>query len=459
MIERFSKLIALFTIAAFISCDGSDKVTKTFFGGKIINPKTDRVVLYSHETALDTFYLDQNDTFIGELNSINEGLYYFKHGNQHQYVYLEPKDSLLIRLNYWDFDESLVFSGQGADRNNMLIDCFLEGEKFDKLFYRYYDLPPTEFKSKVDSIEKVKFMRYDNYISKHTEESEDFKEILKIALTFPLYSKVENYTMAHNAMKSHDDHDEVNRDFYSHRDKITLDKDSIMYFYAYRNFIISHMYNKVSTAGHEVYSDAFTVGLLKTIASELSNDRTRNAILRQTMIAHFYRKSSCDINNDAFETYLGLSTNEDDKKLVSNLLNDTKKIHKGEKIHSFHVTDYNETDRTIKSIIKGKKTVIYFWNPEYVSKDFLASRINLLSNKFPDIKFVGVKIDGDSSDRIEKLDIKAQYYIDTKNDANSFLSSKMPRTILINEKGIVDNGYASLSSPNIYKQLKKLSKK
>jgi hypothetical protein len=459
MIERLSKLIALFTITAFIGCDSNTDNNTTYFGGKIINPKSDHVVLFNSQVPLDTFYLDQNDTFLGEIPSLNQGLYYFRHGNQHQYIYLEPKDSLLIRLNYWDFDESLVFSGKGAERNNMLIDCFLEAEKYDKTFYRYYHLPPADFKNKVDSIEALRLDRYDQFTSKNPKESDEYKSILKIALTFPLYSKLENYPMAHNAKKSHVNHDEVNRDFYSHRDKITLDKDSIMYFYAYRNFIISNMYNKVSTAGHEVYSDAFTVGLLKTIASELSNDNTRNAILRQTMIGHFYRKSSCDVNNDAFDTYLSLSTNDKDKKLVTNLLSDTKKMHKGAKIEDFHITDYNKTDRSIASVIKGKSTVLYFWNPDFVSKDYLGSRIQLLSNKYPNIKFVGVKIDGDHTDRIRKLDIKTQYYINSKSDANLFLSSKMPRTILVNKKGIVSNGYASLSSPNIYKQIEVLDKK
>ncbi|MFY0631148.1 MAG: hypothetical protein JXR05_12260 [Flavobacteriaceae bacterium] len=462
MTKQLRKLLFILgVITVFYSCETTPGNNNTYFGGKIINPKTDHVILFDDETVIDTFYLDQNDKFIGEIPELKESLYYFRHGDEHQYIYLEPKDSLLIRLNTWDFDESLVFSGKGAERNNLLIDCFLEAEKQDRLFYKYYNLKPSDFRNKVDSIEQIKLTRYDEFDSKNPKESDRYKDILKIALTYPLYTKVENYSMAHTSKKNHEKHVEVNRDFYKHRDHIVLDKDSIMYFYAYRTFVISHLYNKVNTAGHDISSNAFTVGLLKTIANEMKSELSRNSMLRQTVIAHFFRKSSCDVNREAFTTYLNLTTSKEDKHLVKRLLNDSEKIHKGTKLEDFVVTDYNKTGRSIKSIVKGKKAVIFFWNPEYVVKDDIASTVTYLSKKYPKVKFVGVKIDGDNhpNSRIKKLDIKSQYYLNPDSKANDFLTSKMPRTILINKKGVVVNGYASLSSRKVYNQIKQLAKK
>ena len=394
MIERISKLIALLFVSVLASCAGTSEKNITYFGGKIINPKAKFVVLYDNEVVLDTLFLDDNNTFLGGIEFLDEGLYYFKHGNEHQYIYLEPRDSVLIRLNTWDFDESLVFSGKGAERNNLLIDCFREAENDDQLFYSYYDKMPSEFRAKVDSIEKRRLETFEDYAVKHPEESEDYKNILKIALTYPLYAKVESYPIAHTAMAKDHEHVALNRDFYKHRDIINLDNDSIMYFYAYRDLVLSHLYNKVSTAGHSYESDEFTVSLLRTIANELKNEKTRNAILRQTVIGHFYRKSSCNVNNDAFDTFFSLTTDEKDKKQVKMLLSDSKKIHKGKKIHNFHITDYNKTDRSIKALIKGKNSVVYFWNPSYVSKDYIAARINFLTREYQDINFIGAKIDG-----------------------------------------------------------------
>ena len=75
------------------------------------------------------------------------------------------------------------------------------------------------------------------------------------------------------------------------------------------------------------------------------------------------------------------------------------------------------------------------------------------------LKFIGIKIVGDHKDRIYKLDIKSQYYLELDSKANSFLTSKMPRTILVDKKGYVINDYASLSSRKIFKQIERLAKK
>ena len=136
MIKYLFNFILLFSIILFTSCNSTPKNTDTYFGGKIINPKSNFVVLFSMDKVIDTMYLEKDNRFIGKLNVINEGLYYFVHGDENQYIYLEPQDSLMLRLNTWDFDESIVFAGKGAERNNILIDCFLEEEKDNKMFYQ-----------------------------------------------------------------------------------------------------------------------------------------------------------------------------------------------------------------------------------------------------------------------------------------------------------------------------------
>ena len=452
-------LIILVSITVLLGCNNSQVCNSTYFGGKIINPKSNCIILFENEIPLDTFYLDKNNTFLGEIPSLHEGLFNFKHGNEQQYIYLQPKDSLLIRLNTWDFDETLVFSGKGAERNNLLIDSFLESERERRIFFQYYDLSPTEFSAKVSQVEKVKLDRYNDYINNHPEESDKFNDILKTALTFPLYSKVENYPLAHSAKINHDEHSVINKDFYKHREYISLDNDSLMFFYAYRDYVLSNLYNKVNSLGYDLNSDEFTVNLLKEISIELNDENSRNSMLRKIFIRHFYWKSSRKINENIVNTYFDLTTNLEDKKLMLNLTTDVKKIEEGELLNDFKIIDYNKSHKSIRRLIKNKKSVLYFWNPEFIGKDFIASKIQYLSEKYPDLEFIGVRIYDDNKERIFKLDIKSQYYLESNSKANSFLTSQLPRTILINKKGIVVNSYASLSSRKIFNQIEELARK
>ena len=146
--NRFLKYcFALVSVIIIGSCTSSNKEQFTYFGGKIIHPKSDFVLLYKNDKLIDSLFLDQDDKFIGSYKNFEEGFYYFIHGNENQYIYFEPKDSISIRLNTWDFDESLVFSGIGADKNTILIDYFLENDKlrYNHTIYSYYRLKPAKF--------------------------------------------------------------------------------------------------------------------------------------------------------------------------------------------------------------------------------------------------------------------------------------------------------------------------
>ena len=181
-------------------------------------------------------------------------------------------------------------------------------------------------------------------------------------------------------------------------------------------------------------------------------------MLRKIFIRHFYWNSLNTINKNTVDTFLKCNTDSIDKKLIINLTLDVDKIKEGSFLEDFNITDYNKTQRSVNKLIKNENSVLYFWNPKYIGKDLIAKRIQYFSEKHPNLKFIGVKINGDYKDRIYKLDIKSQYYLEKTSKAHTFLTSQIPRTILINKKGVVVNSYASLSSRKIFKQIEDLAK-
>jgi hypothetical protein len=457
------KYIAILTILiSLISCKSEVKEIHTYFGGKIIHPKSDHVILYSMDQAIDTFFLDEQNKFFGELKIASEGLFYFTHGLENQYVYLRPSDSLLLRLNTWDFDESLVFAGKGADRNNVLLDCFLEEEKEANDTYELNKLVPTKFKEKFDSLIKDKFFLFDEYVKNHPDESEGYRKVLKVALTYPLYARFEKYPMIHAKLNDSEQLPEINKSFYNYRKFAKIDDDSLIYYPPYSKYVRNHLYNETYSLGHtpmkKNYTPKFTSDLLTIINKKITQESTKNAFLKQTIISHFFNKSSCSFNEEPFEKFLKFSSNEEDKTQVKNLINDTKSIELNNELVEFNINDYLDSPRSIHSLIDGKNAFLFFWSPEYVSETYLVSRINFLVNTYQNITFIPIKIDGIKTERIEKLDIKSQYYLADDSKANTFLTSKMPRSILINKKGKVINGYASISSPNLDEYLENLNK-
>ncbi|WP_299060060.1 hypothetical protein [uncultured Polaribacter sp.] len=452
-------LLLLVTIQ---SCSNSGNNTNTYFGGKIINPKTKFVVLYANDKLIDTLVLDKKNKFLGTFDNLNEGLYHFEHGNETQYIYLEPKDSLMLRLNTWDFDESLVFAGKGAERNNILIDIFLEDENERKLFYKLNRLSPNKYKEKVDSVINTRLETYKEYIEKHPNETESYFKILKTALTYTIYSRAERYPTNHVYSLRKKEFPKLEPSFYDYRQNIEFNNNDLMYYSPYARYITNYLYNKTYALGHkpkqENFTTQFTVDLLHTIDKEINATDSKNALLKRTVLDHFYRKSSCNINNESFELFFKLSTNKDDINLVKSVLEDNKVIHKGDAIKGFNIVDFTNQSIDIVDFTIHKNSVLLFWNKEYMSKSFISSRIPYLQKKFPNLNFAVIEVDGNSNNRIKNIDIKNQYYINSEDLKENFLTSKMNRTILVNKNGIVVNGYAAISSYNINNQLKELSK-
>jgi len=127
------------------------------------------------------------------------------------------------------------------------------------------------------------------------------------------------------------------------------------------------------------------------------------------------------------------------------------------RLPNFQLTNYTNSNRNISDVIKNKNTFLLFWSPEYVSEDYIASRINYLSDKYQNIQFIEIKMDGNFSQRIRKIDIKNQYYLKDDSKAHEFLTSKMPRSILVNQHGKVVNAYAAISSTNLNSYLTELN--
>ena len=96
--------------------------------------------LLKDEKVIKNISINSEGTFSSSLEVLNDGLYNFIHLPEFQYLIINKGDSLVLRLNSLDFDESLVFSGAGASKNNYLIDVFLDHEKEENYIKSNYKL-------------------------------------------------------------------------------------------------------------------------------------------------------------------------------------------------------------------------------------------------------------------------------------------------------------------------------
>ena len=447
-----------------VGCEKSNKNAATYFGGQIINPKTNYVLFLKGEKVIDTLMLDKSNRFLKKIPSLDGGLYTFKHGNEFQYIYLEPSDSVLVRLNTWDFDKSLVFSGKGSTKNEFLINLFLENGKEEMMMYHYFDLDEQDFQAKIDSLSKERFAVYNDFFANEPAMSKGFEEFTNTAIQFPLYRLKEVYPYYHKGILGLKKFPEVSDTFYDFRKSISLNEENLVAFYPYQNYVVSYLYN-ISNQLKEDDStkNDITVNTLNAVNEHIKDEKFKNILLKRILVSDFLKnESACHFNENALSIFLTTCTNKEYVEQITNLVNDCNNVPQNEPLHDFNIVSYNNIPLTINEVIKNRNAVIYFWSTDYMPSDYLVSRVKFLEKRYPDLLFIGINMQASPQDfkkesNLKLLDINNQYMLSEDSYAHNYLSSKYPRTMIIDDAGIVKNGFTNLDSKKLDSELYKLN--
>ena len=455
--------IILILLSLGISCSSTDKNNgTTYFGGQIVNPKERYVLLLKDDNVIDSITIGKNNIFQDQYKSLKEGLYTFRHGGEFQYVYIEPSDSILIRLNTWDFDESLVYSGKGSSKNEFLINLFLENEKEEKFIYNNFHLNENDFQHKIDSLLTVKTEMYNYFKSNEKDIPEGFTKLIDAAIYFPLYRLKEIYPYYYRKEHKLDHFPEVSDEFYKFREHINLNEESLLSFYPYQNYLVSYLYHiSYSEKEKDNPQNNLTINVLNSVVNNIQSEEIKNTLLNRIVINDFFKgESTCKIKDEVLDIFLKNCTNQKYIDKVKNLVNDSKCITNKQPLKDFTVVSLSNHQTTnISDVIKNKNAVIYFWSSEFMSPDYLMNRIKFLEKNHPNILFIGInmkKTNEDNEAFINQIAVSKQFILSDDSYAQNYISSNYPRVIIVNKKGIVENGFTYLDSRNLSKEIEKL---
>jgi len=455
-------LISLLIISGCVS----DKIAvdTTYFGGKIINPKSKQIYFLKNDKLVDSVELDTKNKFLFKFDSLKVGLYTFKHGTQIQFVFLEPSDSLLLRLNYWDFDESLVFSGKGAEKNNLLLNIFLQNEKEDKLIFKHYSLDYASFDSKIDSLLQVKKLLYKQHKNEVVETNPLFEEYVNTAIHYPLYKKKEAYPFHNKRILKQDTYPKINPTFYKYRKNVDFKNKELQNFYAYSGYMrdylkhISYEKEIINKGSHR------KVNFIETTANHIQLQKLKNRFLNEGMWNLLLDdRISKSEKNRAKELFFANCTDVEIKKNIDNLIK-ASDISKNEtQLPSIQAFNLKDDLVNINSISKGRNSVIYFWPKGLRQIENLSKRITYLEKQHPEIKFIG--IDAQNIDynwkayvKSNNFDVNNQFRLDINAELNKWILIDYSRAILVDKNGIIKNGFTHFFNRQLERQLQQLKK-
>jgi hypothetical protein len=398
-------LIITLLCIALIGCNSNQTdCGVAYLGGEIINPNSDYLVLYDNIAPIDTIYLDENNRFSRKIENLNSGLYSFVHGGEYQVIILEPSDSILLRLNTLDFDESLVFTGKGSKKNNYMINLFVTLEKEERTMYELSKLEPKEFQAKLDTLKTNKKKELNHFIEKHPN-SRLFHKISNASIDFNYYARKELYPFRHYGNFSAIDYSALPEDFYAFRDHINYNDEDLKDFFPYYNFLFRHINNMAlykffetsKTSHFDRNSVDYNLNKLQLIDSLVSNNTIKNNLLKYTTRNFLSYCNSVEESEAMCNSYFGKSTDEEHSEYIKKLSSTLKKLHPGNTFPAIEITNYKNEMFNINTII-DQPTVVYFWS-KALKTHFKNSheRVKYLKEEYPDINFISININSSHS--------------------------------------------------------------
>ena len=457
---RISKLIlSTFILTFLISCNQENFKEDFYLGGEIINPSSRFVNFYYNNVKIDSIELNSENKFFKKIENINPGIYRIEHLPENQNIIIEKGDSLWIRVNVEDFQESLTFSGRGSSKNNFLVDINNMDTYENEYLSQYYVEESNIFRKKIDSLmnEKLKIWELFN---KSVNQKKLSSNITKSSIKYNYYNKLERYAILRGTNWS----ESKKESYYDYRDDINLNDTDLSLFDPYVTFLMNYFNEKTLDSG-EVYSyeknnTDFNIKKLLIIDSQIDDPYLKNNLARATAIEEILNFKNNKFHDEFIDYYSYVNSSDKYLTEIIQLYEDIKKMQKGNLLPEVSVINYQGKERLSSEELKGSKTLLYFWSQTQMNHyRRTIKRIEELKQIFPNFRFVGICIQPYTdmviqAQNILNLDLSDQYsFKNFEESSKSWVLTFLNKTIIIDQKSYIIDGFSNLFTNEVEKVL------
>ncbi len=456
-----NRILLCFALLLLMGCAESKKESPTvILAGEIINPTSDYVILYRGDVIVDSARLDNSNRFLIRLDSVHEGLHHFYHKPELQYVYLEKGDSMQMRLNTLNFDESLIFSGRGDALNNFMLEIFLANEQEEEYVASIYGLTPIEFKQKIDSLRNTKEESLQD-IADESGISEQAYELARASIEYSSYIPMEAYPFYHKKRSGDDKIPELPENFYDYRRQVNFENEGFIYLRPYYNFMKYHLGNlaymncrRECDTENEKFRNQLHYNQHKMVLvdSLVKQPELRDNLFRSVAVDYLLKHDSEQNIKVFMDGFHRLSGNNKHRSEIDSLYVGIKRMQPDKELPDLMVYNVDGEPVSLKQISSDKQVVFYFWSgmePGHLK--IISKHIAGLKVKHPDYQFVGINLRTEQPRwkmllETNQLDKEEQYWTDNFEKVAHTLIVYDPNKSIIAKDGVIVNAFANVYS-------------
>ena len=460
MKKRF--LLGLIMLGLISSCNNEKEPSKRiFFGGQIINPSSRTVTLYQGNNPVEIFKLDRKLRFQKTYDSLYNGIYKLEHLPEYQSLLLEKGDSLWVRINAATFNESIVYSGSGASKNNFLMELLLRQEKENDYLSSKYSRNRKNFSQLLDSmlLEKKNLWIGMDSLNKLSPIAQ---KVTQAAYIYPYATIRERYALLRGSQWTAEE-DSIYFDF---RKYLNYGDNDLAFFDPYVNYVLNYINQMALEPGSSYFkikqTTDFNMKRLEVLDENIVGSLLRNNLARAIAFEEILNFE----NHGQHESFLKFYSTINNSPLylseVLDLHSDISSLEPKNLLPKILLQNSKRDTISSASLAKDKTTVIYFWSQTQMNhyRNSL-ERVNRFQKKFPSIRFVGISIQPfnsmvDEIQNIMEVDKKNQFaLVDFETARKAWVLTLLNKSIIIDSKGKILEGFGNFSDTNFESSFQK----
>lgn len=344
------KKIALFSsVLALFACNEATEPSPDYvlFAGAISNSDASSLLVYSDDFK-EEITVEEDGTFSDTLFIEENGYYSYRIGRESSSFHLEKGDSLHLSIDTKEFDETIVYTGNGAEESNLLAKRYLLNEELMPSAQVVYSLEEAEFLNKVVAIRTK-----NEDLIKQSKAKEAFKnqqlEDAKYAFAYALsnYSNYHGYFSGNKDFTPSKDFDKNQIDF------ALNNEDAFAYSENYKDLVMSSINKRIKVDENTSFSEA----AIKVLS------QLEDGMIKEEVLAYYSRRLMSP-DEDLSENYEFLMANTSDtatKAAYESKYEVLKNLLKGMPSPAFTNYENHKGGNTSLEDLKGKYTYIDVW--------------------------------------------------------------------------------------------------
>ncbi len=450
------KFLGVLLLAIVVwGCSKKVAETRVFFGGQIIKPTSENVTLYQGNNVLDTFRLDNNMRFQKRYEDLESGIFKLEHLPEFQSVLLEKGDSIWVRFNAAAFDESIVYSGPGASKNNFMMELLLDFERENDFLSSKFSLNKEAYNAVIDSLlnqKKIKWILMDSL----NRLSPIAQKVTQASYIYPYANKKERYALLRGAQWTAAE-DSL---YFDYRKYLNFSDNDLAFFDPYINYILNYISQKALKKGEAYFlqkqSTDFNFRRLEVLNDEISGNLLRSNLARAIAFEEILNFEN-HANHDRFLQYFA-TINSSPQYLaeVLNLHSDISGMERNKPLPEIELENSNREKISSNTLLGQGPTVIYFWSQTQMShyKGTL-DRMKILQAQHPKLRFVGICIQPFTEvvaqvQKMMNVDADNQFAIvDFEKASKLWVLTLLNKCIVLDRNGKIIEGFGNFSDKNL----------